>query len=52
MITVNKAILGKEILSEQGNKNADIDKDGKPTSSDAMMILKHIVGIIDLNAQA
>ena len=52
VITVNKAILGKEVLSEQGNINADIDKDGKPTSYDAMTILKHIVGIIDLNAQA
>ena len=50
IITINKAILGKEILSEQGNLNADVDKDGRPTSSDAIMILKHIVGMIDLNA--
>ena len=50
VITLNKAILGKESLSEQGRKNADVDGDGTPTSTDSLMIMKHIVGLLNLNA--
>ncbi len=52
VITLNKAILGKDVLSKQGEKNADVDGDGTPSSTDSLMILKHIVGLINLNAQA
>ena len=47
VITVNKAVLGKEFLTELQNKAADIDGDGKPTSNDSLMILKKIVGLAD-----
>lgn len=46
VITVNKAILGKEKISEQGEKNADVNQNGKPDSADALSILKCIVGIL------
>jgi len=46
VITINKAIMGKENLSEQGLKNVDFDGNGKPDSSEAMTVLKLIVGMI------
>ena len=46
VITLNKALMGKDSLSEQGEKNADVDQSGKPESTDAMNILKYIVGIL------
>lgn len=46
VITLNKALMGKEVLSEQGEKNADVDQNGKPESTDAMNILKYIVGML------
>ncbi len=49
VITLNKTIFGKEMLSEQGRKNADVDGDGTPTSTDSLMIMKHIVGLLNLN---
>ncbi len=51
VILLNKAIYGKATLSEQGEKNADADQDGKPTATDALMIMKHIIRLIDLNAE-
>ncbi|MBR1555504.1 MAG: hypothetical protein IJ644_08955 [Oscillospiraceae bacterium] len=48
VITINKAILGKEELTKQGLINADINKDGKPDSTDALNIMKAIVGLITL----
>ncbi|MBR1554468.1 MAG: hypothetical protein IJ644_03620, partial [Oscillospiraceae bacterium] len=45
VITLNKAILGKETLSAQGEKNADVDQSGKPDSTDALNIMKLIVQI-------
>ncbi|MBR4319642.1 MAG: dockerin type I repeat-containing protein [Oscillospiraceae bacterium] len=47
VITINKAVMGKEFLTELQNKAADIDEDGKPTSNDSLMILKKIVGLTD-----
>ena len=46
VITVNKAILGKENLEGQGLINGDINKDGKPDASDALNIMKAIVGLL------
>jgi len=48
VITVNKAILGKENLEGQGLINGDINKDGKPDASDALNIMKAIVGLLTL----
>ena len=47
VITVNKAVLGKEILSTIQNKLADINHDGKVDSSDALEILKQVVGLTE-----
>ncbi len=46
VIAVNKAILGKEILSETAGVKADVNHNGKPDSDDSMMILKYIVGLV------
>ena len=46
VITLNKSIMGKESLSEDGIINGDVNLDGKPDSTDALNILKLIVGII------
>ena len=45
VITLNKAILGKESLTAQGEKNADVNQSGAPDSSDALNIMKLIVRI-------
>lgn len=45
VITLNKSILGKEVLSAQAEKNADTDGNEKIDSNDALNILKYIVGI-------
>ncbi|MBR7085144.1 MAG: dockerin type I repeat-containing protein [Oscillospiraceae bacterium] len=46
IITINKNILGKEILSAQAQKNADVDNNQKIDSNDALNLLKYLVGII------
>ncbi|MBE6877109.1 MAG: 1,4-beta-glucanase, partial [Ruminococcus sp.] len=46
VITVNKALLGKEELSAQGLKNADLDQSGKPDATDSLNIMKYIVGLL------
>ncbi|MBR4319837.1 MAG: carbohydrate-binding protein, partial [Oscillospiraceae bacterium] len=46
VITLNKSVMGKEILSEQGILNADVNLDQKPDATDALNILKLIVGLI------
>jgi len=48
VITVNKAILGKEKLEGQALINADINGDGKPDASDSLSIMKAIVGLVTL----
>ncbi|MBR0485509.1 MAG: glycoside hydrolase family 9 protein [Oscillospiraceae bacterium] len=48
VIILNKALLGKENLSASQEKNADVNKSGKPDSSDALMIMKAIVGLLTL----
>ncbi len=51
VITINKAILGKENLSENGLKAIDFNGNGKPDSDEALTLLKYIVGLItDFNA--
>ena len=46
IIVLNKSILGKENLSVQGQKNADVNHSGKLDSGDSLDILKYIVGLI------
>lgn len=47
IITLNKNLLGKEIIDADQQKRADVDVDTKITSSDAMLILKKIVGMVE-----
>ena len=46
VITLNRNLLGKEKISETQQKAADVDKDGKPTAADSLLIMKYIVGIV------
>ncbi|MBR0483190.1 MAG: Ig-like domain-containing protein [Oscillospiraceae bacterium] len=46
VITVNKAILGKEELTALQAKASDVNFSGVPDSSDALMIMKYIVGLV------
>ena len=45
IITINKAILGKETLSAERLPHIDFNKNGIPDSDDALVILKKIVGL-------
>ena len=45
VITLNRAILGKDILTGMQNQTADMNQDGSIDSSDSLAILKYIVGI-------
>lgn len=45
VITVNKACLGKETLSELQLYCADVNQNGVPDSGDALEMLKYIVGL-------
>ena len=46
VITINKAIMGKENLSENGLKAIDFNGNGKPDPDEALTLLKYIVGLI------
>ncbi|MBR7084248.1 MAG: dockerin type I repeat-containing protein, partial [Oscillospiraceae bacterium] len=46
VITVNKSILGKELMTEAQIKAVDFNGNGKPDSSESLTILKYIVGLI------
>ena len=46
VITINKAILGKEKLTDEQLKAVDFNSNSKPESSEALMIMKYIVGLI------
>ncbi len=46
VITVNKAILGKEKLTDEQLKAIDFNSDGKPDASDSLKLMKFIVGLI------
>jgi hypothetical protein len=47
VLTLNKNLLAGSELTKQGAVNADVDLDGKPSSTDALNILKYTVKIID-----
>lgn len=46
VIIINKAILGKENLSDSSLKSADVNGNGVPDSTDSLSIMKFIVGLI------
>jgi len=48
VITLNRAILGKETLTENQIKAIDFNQNGKPDSEESLMILKYITGLIDI----
>ncbi|MBQ9110316.1 MAG: glycoside hydrolase [Oscillospiraceae bacterium] len=46
VLTLNKNLMIGEELTAASSRNADVDLDGKPTSADALNILKYTVKII------
>ncbi|MBR1529835.1 MAG: WG repeat-containing protein [Oscillospiraceae bacterium] len=51
VITLNKAIMGKENLTDTQIKTIDFNQNGKPDSEESLTLLKYIVGLItDLTA--
>lgn len=48
VISINKAILGKETLSQEQNQSADLDGNGKVDANDALLLLKYIVGLAEI----
>lgn len=47
IITINKAVLGKEKLTDEQNQAADVNENNKVDSGDALMLMKFVVGLID-----
>lgn len=52
VISINKAVLGKENLSEKGLANIDFNQNQKPDSDEALAVMKYIVGLITDFTQA
>lgn len=48
VISLCKASMGTYSISEQGSKNADVDLDGKLTTTDASYILQSLIGLVTL----
>ncbi len=48
VLTLNKNLMAGEALSEEAQKNADVDRDGKPTSADALNLLKYTIKVIEV----
>ncbi|MBR0485557.1 MAG: dockerin type I repeat-containing protein [Oscillospiraceae bacterium] len=46
VILLNRAILGKEKLSDLQNTIADVNQDGTVNASDSLVIMKMIVGLV------
>ncbi len=47
VLTLNKNLMAGDPLSEQAQKNADVDRDGTPSSADALNLLKYTIKVID-----
>ena len=47
VITINKAIMGKENLPASGLKAIDFNHNSKPDADEALTLLKYIVGLIE-----
>lgn len=48
VIAINRAVLGKDELSDTQANAADINRNGVPDSEDALSVLKYVVGLADL----
>ena len=46
VIVLNRNLLGTAELTEQGQENADVDLDGKPSFADSLSIMKYLVKLI------
>ncbi|MBR1555958.1 MAG: glycoside hydrolase family 9 protein [Oscillospiraceae bacterium] len=46
VITINRAILGKEKLTSVQQKTADVNHSGAPDSGDCLSVMKYIVGLL------
>ena len=44
---INKVIYGKASISEQGQKNADVNQSDAPDANDSLAIMKYIIKLID-----
>ena len=47
VITLNKNLLGKETFTKEQQLAADVDLSSTPDSTDSLIILKYIVGIVE-----
>ena len=47
VVTINKAVLGKESLTNEQIKAIDFNGNGKPDASDSLTLMKYIVGLIE-----
>lgn len=47
VIILNKALLAGVSLTDRQEAAADVDRDGKPTPADSLILLKHIIGLVD-----
>ena len=47
VVTINKAVLGKEFLTSEQVKAIDFNGNGKPDASDSLTLMKYIVGLIE-----
>ncbi len=47
VIALNKSLLIGEALTAQGEKNADVDTDGIPSSADSLSILKYTIKLVE-----
>lgn len=46
VISINRVVLGKDILTPEQESLADFDQDGTITAADSLAILKYLVGIL------
>ncbi|MBR4320654.1 MAG: dockerin type I repeat-containing protein [Oscillospiraceae bacterium] len=51
IITVNKAILGKELLTDSQNKAADADGNGTVDSNDSLLLMKYLIGMAEYTVE-
>lgn len=47
VIKLNRAVLGKELLTDAQNKAADVNKDNNVDATDSLAIMKYMVGLIE-----
>ncbi|GEM_PF-5636159 len=45
-VMINRAVMGKEIFTEEQNQAADLDKNQLIDSNDSLLLMKYIIGVI------